>query len=498
MEQLSFFTDIPKNGRVELERSSFSHQGKAGESERISLEKRYSFLLEETALFNRKLVSFQASKDEILHGWLKYREGFSPQLVDTLLDEFEIGPGDRILEPFAGSATTMLVAMMRGIDATGIELLPHCHLAWQAKSQIAKYAVGELKQIAREAATKTLPQAHSQFPHLTITQGAFSETVEQDLMAFTEWIEDAAISEDARVLCRLVLTSILESVSYTRKDGQYLRWDGRSTKLQQRNHRRSVQGKKEVGGIDKGILPTVQDAFCSALKDVIRDIEILQKRTFPASNQILMEGSTLYILSTLSEDQFAGVITSPPYANRYDYTRTYALELAYLGVKERIFDLRQSLLSCTVENRSKVKELCSYYESIGASKRFDAIMSVIEHNAALKEINQALQIRQKRGEINNRGVLTMIENYFTELTFIFAELLRVCRSGAHVAFVNDNVRYAGEIIPVDLLCTNLAEQLGFEPVRVYVLPQRKGNSSQQMGKFGRAALRKSITIWRKP
>lgn len=498
MEQLSFLTDIAKNGRPELERSSFSHQGKAGESERIALEQRYSFLLEETARFSRRLVSFQASKDEILHGWLKYREGFSPQLVDTLLDEFEIRPGDRILEPFAGSATTLLVAMMRGIDATGIELLPHCHLAWRAKSQIAKYAVDELRQIAREAATKTLPQAHSQFPHLTITQGAFSESVEQDLMAFTEWIEDAAISEDARVLCRLVLTSILESVSYTRKDGQYLRWDGRSTKLQQRNHRRSVQGKKEVGGIDKGILPTVRDAFCSALKDVIRDIEILQKRTFPASNQILMEGSTLYILSTLTEKQFAGVITSPPYANRYDYTRTYALELAYLGVKERIFDLRQSLLSCTVENRSKVKELCSYYESIDASKRFDAIMSVIEHNAALKEINQALQIRQTRGEINNRGVLTMIENYFTELTFIFAELFRVCRSGAHVAFVNDNVRYAGEIIPVDLLCTNLAEQLGFELVKVYVLPQRKGNSSQQMGKFGRAALRKSITVWRKP
>ncbi len=498
MEQLSFLTDVPKNGRAELERSSFSHEGIAGESERIALEKRYSFLLEETARFNRRLVSFQASKDEILHGWLKYREGFSPQLVDILLDEFEIGAGDRVLEPFAGSATTMLVAMMRGIDATGIELLPHCHLAWQAKSQIAKYSVDELRKIAREAATRTLPQAHSRFSHLTITQGAFSETVEQDLMAFTEWIEEADISEDARVLCRLVLTSILESVSYTRKDGQYLRWDGRSTKLQQRNHRRSVQGKKQVGGIDKGTLPTVQDAFCTALKDVIRDIEILQQRTFPISNQILMEGSTLYILSSLAEEQFAGVITSPPYANRYDYTRTYALELAYLGVKERIFDLRQSLLSCTVENRSKVKELCSYYESIGASKRFDAIMRVIEHNAALKEINQALQVRQKREEINNRGVLTMIENYFTELTFIFAELFRVCRPGAHVAFVNDNVRYAGEIIPVDLLCTNLAEQLGFEPVRVYVLPQRKGNSSQQMGKIGRAALRKSITIWRKP
>ena len=86
----------------------------------------------------------------------------------------------------------------------------------------------------------------------------------------------------------------------------------------------------------------------------------------------------------------------------------------------------------------------------------------------------------------------------SELTFVFAELQRVCRSGAYVAFVNDNVRYAGEIIPVDTLTTNLAEQVGFEPVKIYVLPQRKGNSSQQMGRYGRAALRKSITVWRKP
>lgn len=498
MQQLSFLTDVPSNGREKLERSSFSHQSVAVESERIALEKRYALLLEETALFNRKLVSFQASKNEILHGWLKYREGFSPQLVDTLLEEFGIGVGGHILEPFAGSSTTLLVAMMRGIDATGIELLPHCHLAWEAKSQIAKYSVEELKQIAHQAALQQIPLARTQFPHLVITEGAFSEETETELMAFTEWIEAASISDEARVLCRLVLTSVLESVSYTRKDGQYLRWDGRSSKLQKRNHRRAAQGKKEVGGIDKGVLPNVPDTFCRALKNVIRDIEILQKQTFVPSRQTLLEGSTLYILSALGAEQFSGVITSPPYANRYDYTRTYALELAYLGVKERIFDLRQSLLSCTVENRSKINELRSHYESIGSGERFEGIMQVIRSNAALAEVNQALQIRQERGEMNNRGVLTMVENYFTELAFVFAEILRVCRSGAHVAFVNDNVRYGGEIIPVDLLCTNLAEQLGFEPVKVYVLSQRKGNSSQQMGKFGRAALRKSITIWRKP
>lgn len=92
----------------------------------------------------------------------------------------------------------------------------------------------------------------------------------------------------------------------------------------------------------------------------------------------------------------------------------------------------------------------------------------------------------------------MVEGYFTELTFVYYEFFRMCKPGALVAFINDNVRYAGEVIPVDFLSTNIAETIGFEPVRIYTLPQQKGNSSQQMKKYGRVALRKSITLWKKP
>jgi site-specific DNA-methyltransferase (cytosine-N4-specific) len=200
----------------------------------------------------------------------------------------------------------------------------------------------------------------------------------------------------------------------------------------------------------------------------------------------------------MAENQFSGVITSPPYANRYDYTRTYALELAYLGVNEDIFNLRQSQLSCTVENKPKLNDLEKHYEKTGQSDRFKLILNTVQSNKTLSEINAALEKRLKLGEINNKGVLPMINQYFTELTFVFSELYRVCKSGAYVAFVNDNVRYAGEIIPVDLLSTNLAEQVGFQPVNVFVLPQRKGNSSQQMGRYGRVALRKRYLFRRQP
>ena len=92
----------------------------------------------------------------------------------------------------------------------------------------------------------------------------------------------------------------------------------------------------------------------------------------------------------------------------------------------------------------------------------------------------------------------MVDGYFTELGFIYEEISRVCKSGAKVAFVNDNVRYGGEVIPVDFLSTEIAENLGFIHVKIYTLKQLKGNSCQQMAKYGRIPLRKSITIWQKP
>lgn len=498
MSQLSLLNDPVFVIQPDLLVDTFSHEGVCPQDARLALEQRYGRLLEQTDRFNRQLVSFQASKTDVLHGWISYREGFSAELVERLLDEFGIQPRETVLDPFAGSCTTLLTAKMLGLDSVGIELLPNAHLAWAAKSRAFDYDLDEVTRLRDLLQTTTPPPTDRPFPHLTITETAFPPETERDIMAYTCWFEALPVSADARLLGQFALMSILEKVSYTRKDGQYLRWDSRARKASQRNEERIRHGLKPVRGINKGDLPSVREALIAAFNRLVADIGWLQRQPLPPSQQTLLKGNVLTILPSLDPDQFSAVITSPPYANRYDYTRTYALELAYLGIGDDIFKLRQALLSCTVENRSKAEELRNFYASIGKQARWQEIMDIVQKNAALQEINAALALRNRRGEINNAGVLTMIYQYFTELTFVYAELFRTCRSGAYVAFVNDNVRYAGEIIPVDLLSTELAETVGFEPVKVYVLPQRKGNSSQQMGKFGRVALRKSITVWRKP
>ena len=157
--------------------------------------------------------------------------------------------------------------------------------------------------------------------------------------------------------------------------------------------------------------------------------------------------------------------------------------------------MRQDLLSCTVESKSKINSLREFYKGIGQSDRFDYINGVIQSNKAFSEIMRALSERKAHGDLNNNGVIRMVEGYFTELAFLYAELYRICKPGAMVAFVNDNVRYGGEVIPVDFLSCSFAEQFGFKVKTIYTLKQQKGNSSQQMAKFGRVALRKGITVW---
>ena len=83
------------------------------------------------------------------------------------------------------------------------------------------------------------------------------------------------------------------------------------------------------------------------------------------------------------------------------------------------------------------------------------------------------------------------------MAVIVAELGRIVRPGGAVVMVNDNVQYHGEEIPVDLILSDFAEQSGFACEKVWVLPRGKGNSSQQMRRFGRRELRKCVYRWRR-
>ena len=428
--------------------------------------------------FTRRAVSYQGNRQAPGLRWMKYKEGFSRELVDYLLDEYE---PERVLDPFAGIGTTPLIAAGRGLQATGIEIMPVGVLAGAgvaaAANGVSRAALGETASALRERVASARLAADHAFPHVRITEAAFPAETEIDIAKAREFIAEMPAGA-AQTLVNLACMSVLEAVSYTRKDGQYLRWDARS-------------GRKLRAKMYKGFISSFPDALEKRLSEMAGDLDHV-KRNYGGGRPNLVNGSSLELLRTLPDAAFDLVITSPPYANRYDYTRTYALELAWLGTDQDGFaGLRQQMLSATVENRTKIDALRELYGDRSGTLR--RAVAGYEEQAALHEVLHIL--RAHASELGNRHVIRLLEGYFLEMAVIVAELGRLVRPGGHVIMINDNVQYHGEEVPVDFILSDLAERSGFTCAAIWTLARGKGNASQQMGRFGRREIRKCVYHW---
>ena len=295
----------------------------------------------------RSLVSFQANKTRPVYRWYKFKEAFSANLVEYLFQHYGVIKG-RIFDPFAGSGTTLFAASELGIDSDGIELLPIGQQIINAKKLLEEFTKNDFETLRRWVHSKPWKLEKTKEPllELRITKGAYPEHTKDSIERYV----GAYLQENTRVqaVLRLALLCVLEAISYTRKDGQYLRWDFRSGRK---------QGEKPF---DKGEIVNFERAISEKISEILDDMQPVAKQSnfFPASSYQgkvqLYTGSCIEVMPELADNTYDAIITSPPYCNRYDYTRTYALELALLGVDEKeLTDLRQEMLSCTVENRAK-------------------------------------------------------------------------------------------------------------------------------------------------
>ncbi len=431
----------------------------------------------------RALVSFQANKQRPRYRWFKYKEAFSAELVEHLLRRHNIVAGT-ILDPFAGSGTALFAASAMGINAIGIEVLPIGQqivtVRTMLESGLTHDEMATLRRWASEPMWKRTERPVA-LPELRITRGAYAPETQAAIEQFLAASEQE--SDRVRAVLRFALLCVLESVSFTRKDGQYLRWDYRSGRRQSSKR------------FDKGPIPAFEQAVAAKIQEIIDDTNpVSQSSLFPtpgARGDIqLYRDSALTVLPGMPDSIFDAIVTSPPYCNRYDYTRTYALELALLNVTEQeLVQLRQEMLSCTVENRAK--------DLLAINPRWSQALAIADQQPLLQAIVQYLDNQRAMGNLNNPGIPRMVRGYFYEMACIIAESARVLRPQAPLIMVNDNVRYAGVSISVDFILASFAEALGFQVERILVLPNGKGNSSQQMGEHGREALRKCIYVWRR-
>ncbi len=463
------------------------------------LTERYKDLLVVNPLLDRKMVSFQTSKVEADSRWFRYKEGFSVSLMRYIFERTGLVSGT-VLDPFAGSGTTLFAASEAGMNSVGIELLPSSLQSISVRQRLLRADRAALALALRKFSQDRVweePGEQEPFTHAAITAGAFPADTEAFL---GRYLYEANAVRDADLQSVLVFAAlcVLESISYTRKDGQYLRWDYRSGRR---------QGAKPF---HKGRILGFTEAIRQKLEEIATDLCASDSGPSPLAHlfdfppdeaapktcpgqMTLLSGSCLEILPTFPPASFEGLITSPPYCNRYDYTRTYALELAMMGTSEAgIRALRQTMLSCTVENKEKAGLENFYSEDVR-----ERVSEAVRSQEMLCVVLAYLEECRRNKTLNNSGIPRMVKNYFVEMALVIFESARLLKPGAPFVMVNDNVRYTGAHIPVDLILSDFAWMAGFEVEVIWVLPRGKGNSSQQMGLHGREEVRKCVYVWRR-
>lgn len=473
---------------------SYVSKNKLFPNEREKLFDIYKDLIETEYNLNRTLVSFQANKKEPFYRWFKYKEGFSRKLIDYFIEKYHPSKGN-ILDPFAGSGATLFSAREKGWKSTGVELLPIGIYNMQARLTAEKISIDEFKKevITFWEVFNSASEVGTIIQHISITRGAFPDENENNLNRYLTTCKK--VKNDAiRFLLEFAAFSILEEISFTRKDGQYLRWDSRAN----RSFGSTEFNKGEIYDFVKIVKEKIEEIIDDLSPTQNYELFATVKNNATLYDPNILKGSSLEVLPSLEQNTFDFVMTSPPYCNRYDYTRTYALELIFLNNNdEDVKKLRQTMLTCTVENKEKLDYLKNLYAVLNRSSDFDFINSLYFSHPAMSEINDVLSKLNKLGKLNNSNIPRMVKNYFYEMLFIIYELYRLLKNGGIVVMVNDNVRYGGEEIPVDLILSDFAKIIGFKINKIWTLPVGKGNSSQQMGLHGRSELRKCVYIWEK-
>lgn len=98
-----------------------------------------------------------------VHGLHEYKGKFNPQVVKALLNILGVEPGQRVLDPFCGSGTTLVECSHLGITSWGIDVNPLAVFLSNAKTRALatpaaelRIALDELAQSLRDADPKAV------------------------------------------------------------------------------------------------------------------------------------------------------------------------------------------------------------------------------------------------------------------------------------------------------------------------------------------------------
>lgn len=405
------------------------HKKIIGEIEDLKkIESRYNVIYPDSpnATYT-SLLNYSDDLNKPFQRWYRYKEGFSVELVKQLIDEYCVKKNGVILDPFSGSGTTLLAGKEMGYSCVGFEVNPFSFFLAQCKLDVYdKKLIDQFKK----SYESILENAESfeieyELPKLSISEKVFEKNIEKYYMTVIYLIDDEKyIDIKVKKLLKLGWLACLEPLSNYRKAGNGLKI------------------KKYV----KPRIITVEDAKIMLLEQYQNMyIDLLKNRNIENVN--LINDSCLNMHKYLNSSSVNGIIFSPPYANCFDYTEIYKLELWFGGFVKEYADLKK--LRC--------KSLHSHLNG--------NLNSDVETRSELLSI-----LLDKLGEkkLWDKKIPKMLKLYYDDMFNVIDQCHEVLDTKGFCSIVVGNSAYGGIVFPADLILAEYAESVGFKVDKIEI------------------------------
>ena len=388
-------------------------------------------------------ATFAGGRDQPLHEWYPYLEGYSPAFVEAVIDNY-CPNATSVFDPFAGTGTTPLTASRLGKKACFAEINPVLQFVIAAKVFALRlrsrdraglaHSLFALADVLDHRLDGSSPDVQLRRTYESVFGASvfFDSSVFEDVLRYRTLV-DAIGGEDplaARFLTVAVLRSLIPASRLIRRGDLRFRTEAELV----------------------GFRPDIRGATRTALRKIAQDTQ---------SSPRIDEVPTLLLenakhLRLIPDASFASVVTSPPYLNGTNYFRNTKVELWFLRCLRSRADLarlRYSSLTCGINDVTVRKPIGRLPSS---AKRVVSRLEEVAYDTRIPR---------------------MVACFASEMRSILQAIAdRMQKDGTIAIDIGDSA-YAGVHVPTDMFIEESLDSVGFA-LRDQVVLRRRFSRSQ--------------------